>query len=319
MEDYKYDFDTSELDDIQEDNYQDEKPEKDKTITGYRVVIGVLAVVLVAMTVLYFNIHREQQAEYDSLSLVRDDIANDLSAMITDFDSLEMTSAATNDSLNFAIAEQSRMADSIIGQLKNERRLNYNKLREYENQVNTMRTIMKGYLRQIDSLSNLNDKLAKENVGYRKKISEQELRAEKAEERAEELDNMVKQGSVLRARSIAIATLNDKGKEVSRAKRADRLRVDFAISANEFAEPGNVTVYVRIISPDGFALITSAMPTFENEGQQLTYSASRTVDYQNVDLPVSIYYDGKGFLDGTYRVELYANGYQIASAKVNVE
>ena len=49
--------------------------------------------------------------------------------------------------------------------------------------------------------------------------------------------------------------------------------------------------------------------TFEFEGERLTYTASRDVDYQNEDLAVGVYYnDGAGFTAGTYRVEVYADG-----------
>ncbi len=312
MEENQFEYDLSEYDDNQDYN---QDPAPDKSIAGYRVVIAILAVILVALSFLYFKIHREQEADYKLLSIARDSIETNLNDLIVDFDDLQIT----NDSISRTIIEERDRADSIISQLKRERSFNYSKLKQYEKEVGTLRTIMKGYLHQIDSLNNLNKKLITENVSYRKKISDQELRAEMAEERAEELKSIVKQGSVLRARDISIASLNESGRDVSRVKRADRLRVDFSVIANEFAEPGNITIYMRIISPDGFPLSTEALPTFESEGQMLTYSASRTVDYQNEELPVSIFYNGSGFIEGEYRVELYANGYQLATSKIDVK
>ena len=47
------------------------------------------------------------------------------------------------------------------------------------------------------------------------------------------------------------------------------------------------------------------MPSFEYEGERLTYSAMREVDYQNQDLEVGIYFTSSGFAAGTYRMELY--------------
>ncbi len=312
MEENNWEYDPSEFEDTQYDN----EPEKgaDKSIFGYRVVIAILAVILASMSILYFNIHRQQQADYELLSIARDSIESDLNGLIVDFDDLK----TTNDSMSVTILEERHRADSIISKLKRERTFNYNKLKQYEKEVGTLRTVMKGYLQQIDSLNSLNKKLITENVTFRKKISDQELRAEMAEERAKELDNIVAQGSVLRARDISMVTLNDRGSEVSRIRRADKLRVDFEISSNEFAEPGNVEIFLRIISPDGFPLSTEALPTFKYEGQTLTYSASRTVDYQNQDLPVSIFYNGAGYIEGKYRIELYVNGYQLGRAEVEV-
>ncbi|MFI3285632.1 MAG: hypothetical protein R3Y08_03165 [Rikenellaceae bacterium] len=311
MEENQWEYDPSEYDDTPQDSADDSAI---KSIVGYRVVIGILAVILAALSILYFNIHRQQEADYALLSVARDSIESNLSNLIVDFDDLQ----TTNDSISLTILEERQKADSIINQLKRERSFNYTKLKQYEKEVGTLRTIMKGYLHQIDSLNNLNKKLITENVSYRKKISDQEMRAEKAEERAEELNNIVAMGSVLRARDVSMATLNDRGSEVSRVKRADRLRVDFVISANEFADPGNIEIFLRIISPDGFALSTEALPTFKFEGQTLTYSASRTVDYQNQDLPVSIFYNGSGYIEGTYKIELYTTNYLLAKTEVTV-
>ncbi|MFI3332418.1 MAG: hypothetical protein SNI51_02380 [Rikenellaceae bacterium] len=311
MEENKWEYDPAEYDDTPQNNGDDSTK---KSIFGYRVVIAILAVVLAALSILYFNIHRQQEADYELLSVARDSIESNLNTLIIDFDDLQVT----NDSISMTIVEERQRADSIINQLKRERSFNYTKLKQYEKEVGTLRTIMKGYLHQIDSLNNLNKKLITENVSYRKKISDQELRAEKAEERAEELNNIVAMGSVLRARDLSMATLNERGNEVTRIKRADRLRVDFVISANEFASPGNIEIYLRIISPDGFPLSTEALPSFQFEGQTLTYSASRTVDYQNQDLPVSIFYNGSGYIDGTYKLELYTSGYLLAKSEVTM-
>ena len=73
---------------------------------------------------------------------------------------------------------------------------------------------------------------------------------------------------------------------------------------------------VAIISPDGYVLTTEAMPSFEFEGERLTYSAMREVDYQNQDLEVGIYFTSSGFAAGTYRMELYTEGRLIGQAQV---
>ncbi len=174
---------------------------------------------------------------------------------------------------------------------------------------------MRSYIKQIDSLNTLNKKLISENVSYRKEISSAKLRADMAEEKAQELDNKVRVGSVIRARDIVMTTLNHNSKPVSRIKSASRLRVDFTLSANELAAPGEKAIYMRITSPDGYVLTTESMPTFEFEGENISYSAMREVDYQNKDLDVAIYFNSTGFTAGTYLIELYCEGKLIGSTK----
>jgi hypothetical protein len=206
----------------------------------------------------------------------------------------------------------------MMEQLKRERRWNYAKIKEYEKEVGTLRSVMRNYLKQIDSLNNLNKKLVAENVSYRKEISTAKLRADVAEEKASELENRVRQGAVLRARDINMVCLNARDKEVTRVKTATTLRVDFAISSNELAAPGNREVYMVIKSPDGYLLTSESMPTFEFQGMKMGYTASREVDYQNEDVDVSIYYRGGGFTTGQYNIEIYTDNNLIGSGSVSL-
>ena len=303
-------YDPAEFEDDDDLRWQDEQP-KNKSIVGYRIVIIILAVVLAALSMLYYNIHREQQRDYDLLRVERDSIQSDLGHLIEEYDNLQLT----NDTMVLKLEE----ANKLMEELKRERSWNLAKIKQYEKEVGTLRTVMKGYLRQIDSLNQLNKKLIDENVGYRKEISSITLRAEVAEEKAAELNNIVRQGSVLRARDISLVALNERGKEISRVKNAARLRADFVLSANELANPGERTIYLRIISPDGYPLSTESVPTFEFEGERVTYSASRDVDYQNEDLGVGIYYAGRGFTAGRYTIQIYCDGYLIGSTEVSMK
>ncbi|MBR5138317.1 MAG: hypothetical protein IKV12_02075 [Alistipes sp.] len=297
-EDYN-DYDDN-LYDEEYDHYEDQQVDN-KAVRGYRIVIIILAVILVALSAVYFNMHRQQAVEYALLEEDRTKIQGDLDSLIVSFDDLKIK----NDSIAASLEE----ANQIMEQLKNERRLNYAKIRAYEKEVGTLRTVMQGYIRQIDSLNNINQKLTKENVNYKKQISTQKLRAEMAEERAQELTNKVRAGAVIRARSITLKPLNEKGKEITRVQKAARLYVDFALSANDLAEPGNRPVYVCVTSPEGYLIANANAATFSFEGEPKVYSEVREVDYDCSDLGVGIYVSGNGFTAGTYHVEIYVDGH----------
>ena len=309
MADNKYEYD------YEDDRYDDyDTPDVDaavkKSIRGYRVVILLLAVILAGISALYFNINRQQQRDFELLKVDRDSIQSDLTHLINEYDSLKFT----NDTIAAKLVE----ANEMMEQLKRERRWNYAKIKEYEKEVGTLRSVMRNYLKQIDSLNSLNKKLVAENVSYRKEISTANLRADVAEEKASELANKVRQGAVLRARSIGMVALNSRENEVSRVKNAAILRVDFAITPNELAAPGNRKVYLCIKSPDGYLLTSESMPTFEYQGLNMGYSAVREVDYQNEDVEVSIYYHGSGFTEGQYSIELYTDGNLIGSGSISM-
>ncbi len=307
MEDNRLDYNPSDY----EDDYGTQ-PDGQKSIRGYRIVIIILSVILVALSALYFSVHRQQMLDNELLQADRDSIQSDLGQLLVEYDNLQ----SSNDSISASASHERERADSLMERLKSERSWNLSKIKEYEREVGTLRTLLQGYIRQIDSLSTLNQQLISENVSYRKEISSANLRAEMAEEKAAELDNKVRAGSVLRARDIRLTALNDRGKAVTRIKSASRLRVDFVLAANELAVPGNKAVYLRIISPDGYVLTTEQTPSFDFEGEKVTYSAMREIDYQNQDLDVGIYFNSTGFAAGTYKMELYADGRLIGQSQV---
>ncbi len=309
MADNKQGYDPSEYED---EDYTTPRAGDDKSIRGYRIVIIILSVILVALSALYFGMHRQQMQDNRLLQADRDSIQNDLGQLMTDYDNLQVT----NDTISTNLGIERERADSLMERLKKERSLSLAKIKQYEKEVGTLRSIMQGYLRQIDSLNTLNKQLITENVGFRKEISTARLRADMAEEKAAELDTKVRTGAVIKARDIRLSALNNNSKPVTRVRNAARLRTDFVLTANDLANPGNKAVYVRITSPDGYVLTTESMPTFDFEGERTTYSAMREVDYQNADLEVGIYYNSTGFDAGTYLVQLYCDGRLIGSSEI---
>ena len=219
MEENKQGYDPSEFED---DDYMTSQPVPEKSIRGYRIVIIILSVILVALSVLYFSIHRQQMVDNQLLQADRDSIQNDLGRLMTDYDNLQVT----NDSISANLNVERDRADSLMTRLKKERSWNLAKIKQYEKEVGTLRTVMKSYIRQIDSLNTLNKKLINENVTYRKEISSAKLRAEMAEEKAAELDNKVRVGAVIRARDIRLSALNANSKPVSRIKPSRGFRTD---------------------------------------------------------------------------------------------
>ena len=163
MEENRQSYDPSEFED---DDYG-RQPEAEKSIRGYRIVIIILSVILVALSILYFSIHRQQMLDNELLQADRDSIQNDLGRLMADYDNLRVS----NDSISASLSVERERADSLMTRLKKERSWNLAKIKQYEREVGTLRTAMKDYIRQIDSLNTLNQKLISENVSYRKEIS----------------------------------------------------------------------------------------------------------------------------------------------------
>ena len=287
----------------------DNAPERtSKSIRGYQIVIILLVVVLGVWAFIYFRQVKSLKAEAKAEKAILEENINDL---IVDLDNLKVD----NDSISYNLGVERQRADSLMERLQNERNINRATIRKYEKELGTMRDIMRHYVKQIDSLNQLNRSLTQENVAFRQQVNDERIRAQAAEERASELSNRVKVGAIVRARDIVLTALNSNDRVVPRASRAERLRVDFILTANDLATPGERNVYVRITGPDGYVLASDISSLFDYEGDKLTYSAVREIDYQNKDLEVGLYYNGAGITSGTYRVEVYMDGYMIGTTE----
>lgn len=296
------------------DNYADseEVERMRKSAKGYRIALVVLIIIMIPLAFFfakYVSKVREVERNVEILTSAKQMFEEENSLLeaqaqdvVTQLEEMKLQ----NDTMQVKYQQ----AKAMLEQLQREKTYNYNEINRYKRELATLKDVMKGYLHQIDSLNSINKHLQNENISIKKEISTAQLRADVAEEKAEELNSKVRIGSVIRARGIGMIPLKANSKPVSRVKNAERLRVDFELTANELAEPGQKTVYVRITSPDGYLLSADNVITFPFEGDALLASAERTVDYENNDVPVSIFFDysRKGLTAGTYKVQLYTEG-----------
>lgn len=293
----------------------------ERSIKGLKTMLLIVALLLLPAA--YFSIsyivkYRSIKDDYAIVESARQLFEEQNALLQRDAESLVSELEALKDR-NDTMMIKYQEAVTMLEQLQKERTYNYNQLAKYKKEVESLRGVMKGYLRQIDSLNTINSNLQAENVAYKKEITTAQLRADVAEERADELGTKVRIGSVIRTSGVRIVALNDSSKEVRRIKQAARLRVDFELTANELAEPGEKSIYICITAPDGYVLSSEDMILFMYEGEEMMASAVRKVDYENQSVPVSIYYDGSHFEKGTYRVDIYIDGRHSGSQETYFE
>jgi hypothetical protein len=299
------------------DDYEAEIACQKRTANGFKLAAIAFLIMLIPAAYFSLSLGMKQKTIKANLEIVESArrIFEDENAMlqrnaedlVTELESLK----DQNDTMMVKYHE----AVVMLEQLQKEKTYNYEQLAKYKKEVTTLRNVMKGYLRQIDSLNTINSNLQAQNVAYKKEINTANLRADVAEEKADELNTKVRIGSVIQAGGIRMAALNANSKEVKRIKMAKRLKVDFELAPNELAEPGEKTIYIRITGTDGYMLPASEVTVFNFEGSEMMASAKRKVDYENESVPVSIFYDGESFTKGTYKVDIYIDGRHCGEVK----
>lgn len=141
-----------------------------------------------------------------------------------------------------------------------------------------------------------------------------------------ELESKVTTAAALRARNVKVYAISSKGKvregENVKAKRVDKVRVDFILEKNPLTQTDSKTVYMRIVDPSGATISDDATGSgkFEFNGHEQGYTISQDVMYSNNNQDVSILYDKNSqFKSGTYSVELYAEGFRVGEGSFSVK
>ena len=141
-----------------------------------------------------------------------------------------------------------------------------------------------------------------------------------------ELESKVTMAAALRARNVKVYAVSSKGKvregENVKAKRIDKVRVDFILEKNPLTLTDNKTVYLRIIDPTGATIsdTKTGSGVFDYNGQEQGFTISKDIAYNNSNQDVSILYDRTApFNSGKYTIELYSEGFSIGEGSFSVK
>ena len=277
-----------------------------KIMYALTAVAVVLAVALAYIWYQKSSLVKDLTIEKEELTAQMIDLQNDYASLSSDYDTI-------NSQLDSSREEVSQ----LIERIQKTEATNRTKIRQYEKELGTLRSIMRSYIVQIDSLNTLNKKLTADAAAARREAAESRRKQEELNKTVEELSGQVAAGSVIKARGLRIEAYNASDKVTDRSSRVVRLLTTLSLVENDLAPKGPVRVYIRVKGPDGILLTNSTQRTFEVNGEPMICSASREVDYQGKEVELSIYLnDITGYVKGIYTVDAYTEQTQLGSAEL---
>lgn len=282
------------------------------------IIVVVLSVLLIVVVGLFFMQRKEHQSLVEMMNSEKDSIQMELSGMVLGYDSLQ----TENDTLNLNIElAQTRVKDLLL-EVNQVKKASYTQIAQYRKEVTTMRTIMRNYIVQIDSLNQRNLQLMAENRQVKQQFSEaQDVNKQLAEEK-ERLEQKVSLAAQLEAYDLSAVCVNKKGKETSRSSKAEKIKVSMVLSKNVTAKRGLKKIYVRIQQPNEVVLLKSTDNLFQFEDLRIPYSAMREVEYEGLELPINIFWDNANeapLVKGIYTVDIFADGNNIGTTRLEVK
>jgi myosin heavy subunit len=312
-------------------DYNQEQKQDRKTLLW-----AALAVLLLLNLVLVYFIYHEKQE-----NLAKDEI---ITAKTEEVLSIKTKLDSISTELDIKIAEIQKLGgsvDSLVAmkaQLEKDKKelknantysaANYNqKIKNYESVLSEKDGEIARLRQELGIAATKNEELNQKVTGLE---SEKQLLADSVttySAQNKELAEKVTLASALHAENVNVNAVSSKGKEREggkyKAKRIDKLRVNFKLAENAVAKQNEKEIYLRVLDPDGAVLsdMATGSGSFIFNGRELIYSSKQTVSFTNTGQSVDIFY-GRGGIpmkDGKYVIELYSEGFKIGQGDFTVK
>ena len=285
------------------------------------IILGVFALLIIGLSIWLISIKSNLtdlkiekevqkvalQREVDSLLTIHNQVKREYSSLVESVDAQLME----KDSVIQANANEiKRLLDT---------EWEYYKIKK---KLTQLQTISQVYVRQMDSMYTVNRELVEENERIKEEFNIEKKRNQQLNKVKEELADKVETAAILRAFNIEATGMRQRGSskeiETDKINRTERIKITFTVAKNAIVKAGEKTIYLRISQPDGKVLIKGRGDeySFIYKGERLQYSIVSTIQYQNTDAAVSVYWDKRDSQDlqkGIYNVDIYEGDHLIGN------
>ena len=277
------------------------------------LIIGIIALVLIAISVLFYMQNREMNTIVEQLNVEKTILTEEYQKLAFNYDSLH----SDNDTLNLMLEMERERIAQLVEELKTLKATNTARIREFQKELTTLRGVLRTYIVQIDSLNQRNEVLTRENIEHRRRYTQIQSSFRELEEVKTTLQEKVTIASRLDVTNLMAEGLNPSGRKTDRSNRIAKIRVCFTVLKNVTAPVGMKDFYLRIERPDGQLLLHALDDKFRHEDADINYSAMRSIEYGGEETDVCIFYeaDAGELLSGEYIADVFADGFHLKSLR----
>lgn len=287
-----------------------------------KVFIAVAIVAFLAMAALlaylFLNNRSLEQEKQDMLELAeldKQEMENDYERLTLQYS--EMMTQINNDSIIAQLTQEQMRTQQLLEELKNVKAADAREIARLKKELATVREVLRSYIRQVDSLNQVNMKLVAENERVKDQLEESNRTNEGLRQEKQNLTEKVTIAAQLDATGIQMLPLNKRQKTARKMKDCKTIQVNFTIARNVTATNGNRTLFVRIQTPAGQVLTAGH---FAYENRQLEYSMKKVVEYTGEEIAVQTYWQVGEYLEaGQYVVSIFSDGNMIGSKKFSFD
>lgn len=292
--------------------------DKENNSAKYKVLIGVLTVLLIALGVYTVSLYNDSKNTVAGLENQKAEIETELEELIANYDDIIQDNELKDKELLAARERIEVLLDSV-----KTAEANVALIKRYKAEINRLKDERKMLFARADSLITANKMLAVEIDSARTIIDETIKVVDSVSQENLAMAETIKKGSVVKAvdlRGEAVIIRNS-GRVVDtrRASRADKVRACFTLTPNIVAQKGDRLLFVQVINPKNNLLGEKA--TIEFEDGTLNYSATTNVFYEQEELDVCVMVDAleDDLIEGRYIINVFDGPQQVASTTMDLK
>tara|TARA_R110000850_G_scaffold271031_2_gene404649 strand:+ start:41919 stop:42800 length:882 start_codon:yes stop_codon:yes gene_type:complete len=281
-------------------------------------LIGILAVLLVALTIFTIKLYNDSQETATNLEIQKMDIEEELEELLVNYNiAIEENNSKDRD----LIAARERI-EILLDSVKDSQ-ANLDLIRRYRVEVGKLKTERDQLFRRADSLQLATQRLTIERDSTSNVLDQTVKIVDSIAMQNEALAKVVEKGSALKVSRLkgegVIVRNSGKIVDTDRARRADKIRTCFTLNANEIAEKGDKLLFVQVINPENNVIGEKSTVNFEEN--VLTYSATSNVFYENQELDVCVLVNvlENDLISGNYTVNVFDGPRLVASSNLQLK
>lgn len=246
---------------------------------------------------------------------ISNDFKTDFKNMLATYDALLEQKGADSVEIN----EQKGKIEELQRKAESGQKMSAREVYTLKKEIETLRNIMIGYVKEIDALNTANLRLENDLDSTSSVLSTTQQDRDRLKDVSNAQEQTIGKAKKLSANGFTSGALRSKLNSTTtvttKANGAVQLMSSFTISENSVATTGNKTVYMQITDPNGKIFQSRSSNSTSTESGEISYTDKKDINYAGNRIDVAIYHDlnGQEIAKGNYKVKIYCQGQLIGS------
>ena len=227
------------------------------------IIIGLLLIGGIAFLAIRLDKQKQENKAMQELAeMDKKEMENEYQQFANQYS--EMKTQITNDSIVAQLTAEQEKTQRLLEELKQVKSSDAREIARLKKELATVRSVLRSYIIEIDSLNRLNQNLKNENNRVRGQYEAATREIQGLNTERASLSEKVAIAAQLDATGIRMSLKNKRNKDTDKTKKCKTVQVTFTIAKNVTAQSGMKTFYVRITSPTGSVLGNDGSFAYEN-------------------------------------------------------